>query len=206
MIVATIALFVALGGASYAALEVNSVGPKQLRKNAVRSPKVKDGSLTGIDMKDGSIALADLGANSVDGAKLVDGSVALADLAPNSVDGSKVVDGSLGGADVKAGTFLGGTITVQREDLALADNSTTGIEVACPAGATVIGGGSSVDQSSSDDIHLTVSRPFKTVPGAEGSLPVDGETFDAWRIVYRNPAGGTGAATARAFAICAQIP
>jgi hypothetical protein len=42
-----VALFVALGGSSYAALNLpkGSVGAKQLRKNAVTSPKVKPGSL-----------------------------------------------------------------------------------------------------------------------------------------------------------------
>lgn len=50
-VMATIAVFIALGGASYAAFKVpkNSVGPKQLRKNAVTSAKVKDGSLMSAD-------------------------------------------------------------------------------------------------------------------------------------------------------------
>jgi hypothetical protein len=48
MLVALAALFVALGGSSYAALELprNSVGTEQLRDNAVTSPKVRPGSLT----------------------------------------------------------------------------------------------------------------------------------------------------------------
>lgn len=47
MLVALLALFVALGGSSYAALNLpkGSVGPKQLKKNAVTSTKVKPGSL-----------------------------------------------------------------------------------------------------------------------------------------------------------------
>jgi hypothetical protein len=97
-----------------------------------------------------------------------------------------------------------GAITVQREDLPLADNSTIGVSVTCPAGTEIISGGSSLDQTSSDDIHQTSSRPFRTTPGADGDRPSDGETFDNWRVVYRNPAGNTGAATAHAFAICAQ--
>jgi hypothetical protein len=46
MLVALLALFVALGGSSYAALTLprNSVGGQQLKKNAVTSPKVKPGS------------------------------------------------------------------------------------------------------------------------------------------------------------------
>ena len=46
-VLASLALFIALGGASYAALQVPkaSVGTKQLKRNAVTSPKVKPGSL-----------------------------------------------------------------------------------------------------------------------------------------------------------------
>jgi len=47
-VVATLALFVALGGAAYAATQLpkNSVGPKQLRKNAVTAPKIAKGAVT----------------------------------------------------------------------------------------------------------------------------------------------------------------
>ncbi len=46
-VVASLALFVALGGTSYAALQLpkGSVGTEQLRRDAVTSPKVKPGSL-----------------------------------------------------------------------------------------------------------------------------------------------------------------
>jgi hypothetical protein len=46
-VTATLALFVALGGSSYAALTLprNSVGTKQLRSGAVRSGDVRDGAL-----------------------------------------------------------------------------------------------------------------------------------------------------------------
>jgi hypothetical protein len=56
-VVATMALFIALGGASYAALKLpkNSVGTKQLKKNAVNGSKVKNNSLTGEDFA-GSVA------------------------------------------------------------------------------------------------------------------------------------------------------
>jgi hypothetical protein len=53
MMVALLALFVALGGSSYAAIKLPkaSVGPKQLKKNSVTSPKVKAGSLLLSDFK-----------------------------------------------------------------------------------------------------------------------------------------------------------
>src|ERR1041384_6769178 len=53
MVVACIALFVALGGGAWAAVNLprNSVGTKQLKKNAVTSAKVKDHSLLVNDFK-----------------------------------------------------------------------------------------------------------------------------------------------------------
>jgi hypothetical protein len=47
-VMATIAVFVALGGGAYAmSLPKNSVGPQQLKKNAVTTTKVKNGAITG---------------------------------------------------------------------------------------------------------------------------------------------------------------
>jgi hypothetical protein len=53
MLVALLALFVALGGSSYAAFKLpkNSVGNKHLKKNAVTGKKVKAGSLRLSDFK-----------------------------------------------------------------------------------------------------------------------------------------------------------
>ena len=53
LVVSIIALVVALGGASYAAIKIprNSVGTKQLKNKAVDSNKVKDGSLLLKDFK-----------------------------------------------------------------------------------------------------------------------------------------------------------
>lgn len=68
-VVASLALFLALGGVSYAvtALPENSVGAKQLKANAVTGVKVKDGSLERTDFAPGALPVA--GTNGVDGAK-----------------------------------------------------------------------------------------------------------------------------------------
>jgi hypothetical protein len=57
MMVAFLALLVALGGTSYAAitLPANSVGTKQLKKNAVTGKKVKNRSLKAIDFATGQL-------------------------------------------------------------------------------------------------------------------------------------------------------
>jgi hypothetical protein len=56
-VVATLALFVALGGGAYAAIVLprDSVGSAQIKPNAVDSGKVRDGSLSARDFKQGQL-------------------------------------------------------------------------------------------------------------------------------------------------------
>ena len=56
-VMATVAVFLALVGGAYAAFKLpkNSVGAKQLKKDAVRSAKVKNGSLLANDFKAGQL-------------------------------------------------------------------------------------------------------------------------------------------------------
>jgi hypothetical protein len=60
-VVATLALFIALGGASYAAIKLpkNSVGTKQLKRQSVTSAKIKKGAITAAQVMSGSLT-ADL--------------------------------------------------------------------------------------------------------------------------------------------------
>jgi hypothetical protein len=59
---AFIALMVALGGTTYAALKLpkNSVGSKQLKKNAVTGAKIKKNAVTGAKVKDQSLTGKDI--------------------------------------------------------------------------------------------------------------------------------------------------
>ena len=66
LVVASIALFVALGGTSYAVTQLpkNSVGSKQLKASAVTQSKLASASVTGAKVMDGSLAAADLSADA----------------------------------------------------------------------------------------------------------------------------------------------
>ncbi|MGH2959694.1 MAG: hypothetical protein ACRDKE_08815 [Solirubrobacterales bacterium] len=61
-VVATLALFIALGGVSYAAVKLpaNSVGEKQIKKNAVVGKKIKKNAITGDKIKPGTIKGTDI--------------------------------------------------------------------------------------------------------------------------------------------------
>ena len=63
MVVACVALAVALGGTSFAAIEAlprNSVGAKQLKRNAVTGPKIKANAVNGAKVANNSLRGADV--------------------------------------------------------------------------------------------------------------------------------------------------
>jgi hypothetical protein len=55
-VMSAIAVFIALGGSAWA-LARNSVGPRQIRANAVRSSDVKNNALKGIDINESTLSL-----------------------------------------------------------------------------------------------------------------------------------------------------
>ncbi len=61
-VIATVALFVALGGTSYAALTLpkNSVGSKQIRTRAVGSSELRSGAVRSRHIRDRAISLRDI--------------------------------------------------------------------------------------------------------------------------------------------------
>ena len=61
-VMATIAVFVALGGTSYAVTQLprNSVGSKQIRTNAVGSSEIRSGAVRSKDIQNRSVALRDI--------------------------------------------------------------------------------------------------------------------------------------------------
>ena len=69
MLVAFVALLMAVGGTSYAAitLPANSVGTKQIKKNAVTSPKVKNRSLKAVDFALGQLPRGPQGIQGIQG-------------------------------------------------------------------------------------------------------------------------------------------
>jgi uncharacterized protein (DUF2147 family) len=106
-VVATIALFLAVGGASAMAasqLAKNSVGAKQLKSNAVTAAKIKTGAVTSTKVAAGAIGAAQLANGAVGTSALANGAVTGGKLADGAVTTTKLLDGSVTGGKLAAGS------------------------------------------------------------------------------------------------------
>ncbi|HEY8083212.1 MAG TPA: hypothetical protein VIE64_06605 [Solirubrobacterales bacterium] len=93
-VISSLALFAALGGVAVAAgLPKNSVGPKQLKTNAVTAIKLKKGAVTSPKIAHGAVISGKLGANAVSSGNLGNGVVTSAKLATSSVIASTIKNG-----------------------------------------------------------------------------------------------------------------
>jgi hypothetical protein len=180
-IVAYLALFTALGGVSYAglALPKNSVGSKQIRADAVKASKVKNGSLKAVDFGAGQLPAGAQGP-----------------IGPIGPQGEQ-------GPQGETGTF--GTVTVAFERAAtdLANGTNASYDVYCPDGQRGIAGGGRGDDTLSEETILTNTRP--AVSAANTEPPAPGGTFTGWRITVVNPTGGAASGIKpEVWAICAS--
>jgi hypothetical protein len=93
-VIATIALFVALGGAAVAAgLPKNSVGTKQLKRGAVSAAKIKRAAVTAGKIAPKAVVAGKLGANAVLPGNLGNGIVTTAKLSDGAVIAAKIKNG-----------------------------------------------------------------------------------------------------------------
>src|SRR5437588_223263 len=100
MVVALLALFVAMGGTTYAAvtLRANSVGTKQLKEGAVATRKIKNGAVTGAKIKNGAVGKSKLNLTGV--------TVPSADNATHANSADNATDAALADNATHAGTAV----------------------------------------------------------------------------------------------------
>jgi hypothetical protein len=111
-VTSALALFVALGGSSYAAITLpsNSVGSDQIRTGAVGTPEIRTGGVGGAEIKTsavraseiktGGVGASEIHTDAVRAKEIKSGAVGNDELAANAVTGAKVADGSLEAADL----------------------------------------------------------------------------------------------------------
>lgn len=102
-VVATLALFLALGGgAVWAAGQITS---KDLAKRAVKSKNIADNAVKTPQIKNSSVNSGDIRDQNITGGDIAENTIETSDLRDGAVKGGKVADGSLTGADFQAGTL-----------------------------------------------------------------------------------------------------
>ena len=89
LVISLLALAVALGGVSYAAIKIprNSVGTAQIKKKAVTTAKLKQKAVGSGKLKRGAVRAGKLGVDAVNSAKVRDGSLLRDDFAPGQLAG-----------------------------------------------------------------------------------------------------------------------
>lgn len=175
MVVACLALLVALGGTSVAAVQAlapNSVGTAQLRANAVTAPKIRNGAVTNAKLANNAVTNSKLRNSSVTGAKVQNGSLSVVDFAAGSLPagpaGPAGPQGPAGPAG-PAGTI--GPITVRQASATVpggtAQNGaydTETVTVSCAANEKAISAGTGWSDDA-DDRELWVQRLTPVLTG-----------------------------------------
>jgi len=136
VVLAIVALFVALGGSSYAAVSLPkaSIGAPQIKQGAVNSKKVQDGSLLVKDFKQGQLPAGPQG--------------------PQGEPGSQGPQGPQGGPGISGFQIVDGpTVSVD-------PGRTSQSTVTCPAGKKAISGG--YETGSSANVTLNRTGPSTT--------------------------------------------
>jgi hypothetical protein len=98
-VVAYLALFVALGGTAYAAA---TIGSAEVINNSLLSEDVKDATLTGGDLREGTIGSG----------RIADGSIIGGDIKQNTIGSLRIADNSVASADIKNFDLTGQDIAV----------------------------------------------------------------------------------------------
>jgi hypothetical protein len=167
MIVACLALLLALTGSAIAAgVAKNSVRSAQivdatvrtvdLRDNAVNAPKIAadavgaeeiaENAVSSPEVAQDSLTAADLGAASVTSSEVADQSLTANDLGPDSAGSSEIAAEAVGSSELQSGSVRAAELApiVQASNsTAIKGGGNASVTATCPAGTTVISGGSS---------------------------------------------------------------
>src|SRR3954454_1074910 len=170
-VAAYLAVFIALGGTSYAAAKLpkNSVGGAQIKANAVGSSEGKNGSLSRSDFKASSLPAGPAGAQGLQG--------------PQGLQGLKGDKGDKGAT----GNVGSATTRFFQHPVDLPTGQSATLTVFCPDGQAAIGGGIRGDANDSESTTVTGTRP--AVSADNTNPPADGETFTGWRGTVVHNAG-----------------
>jgi len=189
-VVASLALFIALGGTSYAvstlgknSVKSENIGKEQVKasdiaKNAVTSPKVKNGSLLATDFKAGQLPAGPQGSKG--------------DRGPQGPQGPRGPQGPVGISGMEK--VSAGSVENSVSPKTIVANCGTG-KSAVSASYDIVGAKEGVSPNGLANVIADVVEPSFPAPGATGAVAVE-----AWEV---NPTALNWSITA--FALCAKL-
>jgi hypothetical protein len=161
MLVALIALFVSLGGVSWA-VATGSIGSKAIKDNSVQGRDVRDETLESRDVVNGGLQSRDVRDSALRGVDVNDRSLGGVDLAPNTlgdreIDETKLDINRLGG--VRSGKFVR---RIRRVESGTANDPVTPKvtpPARCPKETRLLGGGARVVAPVGTPAAVSTSAP-----------------------------------------------
>ena len=135
-VVATLALFVALGGTSYAALAITG---KQVKNSSLTGRDVKNGSLAGRDVKNGSLTNRDVKKRSLLASSFKAGELPAGRQAPAGPAGPTGATGPAGPAGALSG------LRFEEAETASDSAAPKALRQSCPPRMQIIGGGAAIE-------------------------------------------------------------
>ena len=104
-VLSCMALFVALGGAAYAATTIakKSVKTRHLAKGAVTTQKLRNGAVTAAKLRNGAVIGAKVAPGAIGSTQLLDGGVRSIDLGGGVVTSGKLKNGAVNGEKIANG-------------------------------------------------------------------------------------------------------
>jgi hypothetical protein len=168
-VIATMALFIALGGVAVAAgLPKNSVGPKQLKRGAVTAAKIRKQAVTTAKLANGAVANGKLGPNSV---------------GPNNIGNGAITSAKLGASSVLATAIKNSVVTTNK----LNNEAVTTPKLANESVSTAkLGKGSVTAAKLSDEIGPLLST-LKSGQTLRGVFDVGGEKVAHGAVSFQFP-------------------
>jgi hypothetical protein len=194
-VTATLALFVALGGTSYAAITITGAS---IKNGTVTGSDIKDGSLKGGDVGNGSLTGSDLENGSVTGADIADGSLAAADFPAGELPVGPAGPAGPAGPQGPAGPGAFSDVVARRVEQPLSAESTAEATASCANGETAVGGGSGHSGPMSNQLVILAAEPLD----ATGTPPDAGERATQWRTFARN--NGNDDRIMYVYALCTE--
>jgi hypothetical protein len=197
-VVATVALFIALGGGAYAAyrLPANSVGTKQIKNGAVTAKKIARGAVTAASVRAGSLTGSQIAVSTL-------GTVPAAAFAANAsrADSAANAD-AIGGVGLsgllRSDQVLTGSASADTADNLVLQDPRTGLKVLTgTAGAlrlvntnaqdTITGEGIGYYDGPLPTPHAT---PITLAPGAQTDVAYDAASFSYGHFVFMRQSTG----------------